>query len=177
MQQQAIFLDRDGVINKAVIKDGKPYPPATVADLCIPDDASVALNQLKAAGFLLIGITNQPDVARGTMTRCIVESINIKLMQVLPLTEIKVCYHDNSHQCDCRKPKPGMLLQAAHEYEIDLNRSFMIGDRWKDIEAGQCAGCKTIWIKNNYLEPAPQQAHFIVNSLSEAVRCILELSF
>lgn len=158
MKRRAIFLDRDGVLNKSIIKNGKPYPPANLAEFSIPDDVKPALMTLKSAGFLLIGATNQPDVARGTTPKSLVEAINAELMNELPLDEIRVCYHDDADQCACRKPLPGLMLQAAEDYNIDLQKSVMIGDRWKDIEAGQLAGCKTIWINNNYQEPAPKKS-------------------
>ena len=175
MRYKAVFLDRDGVLNEAVIKNNKPYPPATLDALRIPDDVTESLHQLKKAGFLLIGATNQPDVARGTTDQSVVESINNKLMETLPLDEIRVCYHDDKDECQCRKPLPGLLLDAAKSYQIDLDQSFMIGDRWKDIEAGQRAGCKTIWIKQAYDEKEPTVApDFIAKTLAEAVHWMIQ---
>lgn len=171
--KKAIFLDRDGVLNKVVIKHGKPYPPANLQELIIPDDVPQALLRLKQAGYLLIGATNQPDVARGTTLKETVEAINAKLMSELPLNEIRVCYHDDNDQCDCRKPLPGLITQAAHEYGIDLSQSFLIGDRWKDIEAGRRAGCKTIWLDYKYNEKAASGQDFVAFSLSHAVDCII----
>lgn len=166
-------MDRDGVLNDAVIKNGKPYPPATVAEVTVPADAKSALMALKSAGFLLIGATNQPDVARGTTTRETVAAINDKLMTMLPLDEMRVCYHDDADQCDCRKPLPGLLTQAAKDHAIDLANSVMIGDRWKDIEAGQLAGCKTIWLRQDYKEQEPTHpADFIAKTLTDAVEWI-----
>src|SRR3990167_3898478 len=153
MKRKAIFLDRDGVLNQAVVKDGKPYPPASLDALHISNDVPTALALLKKAGFLLIGATNQPDVARGTTSRATVEAINARLLDTLPLDDIRVCYHDNDDQCNCRKPLPGLLLKAAEHYKIDLKKSFMVGDRWKDIAAGKRAGCKTVWLDYHYQEP------------------------
>ena len=171
--KKAIFLDRDGVLNAAVIRQGKPFPPASVEEVIIPNEVLPALIQLKNRGFLLIGITNQPDVARGMTTREKVEEINLFLMQRLPLLEIKVCYHDDAQKCNCRKPLPGLLLQAAQEYQIDLTKSVMIGDRWKDIAAGQSAGCQTIWLQQDYAEKKPEQPpNAIVPTLSEAAEWI-----
>ena len=144
--QQAVFLDRDGVINRAVIREGKPYPPDSLNELEIPPENKPALDALNQVGFLLIGITNQPDVARGKQRKEVVEEINHYIKSILPITEIYVCYHDKPDHCNCRKPLPGLLLKAAKIHHIDLNQSIMIGDRWKDIEAGQNAGCKTIFI-------------------------------
>ena len=169
----AVFFDRDGVLNEAIVKDGKPYPPASLAELVLAEDAVVSLTALKVLGFRLIGITNQPDVARGTTTHATVEEINAELMQLLPLDEIRVCYHDDIDACLCRKPLPGLITDAAQEYDIRLDRSFMVGDRWKDIAAGQAAGCKTVWLDKSYSERAPERADYITATLKDAVAWIL----
>ena len=128
---------------------------------------------LKADGFLLIGATNQPDVARGATPQAIVEAINAKLMATLKLDEIRVCYHDDHDQCQCRKPLPGLLIEASKEHDIDLKQSVMIGDRWKDVEAGKNAGCKTIWLRAGYQEQdPPRPPDFIATSLLEAAQWI-----
>lgn len=170
----AVFLDRDGVLNQAIVKEGKPYPPASLDELVVPEEVLPALNQLKLAGFLLIGATNQPDVARGTTSKALVESINAHLLNNLPLQDILVCYHDDSEQCDCRKPRAGLLLQAARDYQLDLSKSYMIGDRWRDIEAGNKAGCRSIWLDRGCLEKRPVEIFHRVTSLSEAAGWILQ---
>ncbi len=171
---RAVFLDRDGVLNRAVVRKGKPHPPANLDELEIPDDVPVALQMLRDAGFRLIGATNQPDVARGAQTRAMVEMINAALCARLPLDEIRVCYHDDVDACECRKPAPGLLTQAAREHAIDLAASFMIGDRWKDIEAGRRAGCTTIHLDGNYAETwRGEPAVVCVHSLREAAEWIL----
>lgn len=168
MKNTAVFLDRDGVLNEAIIRGGKPYPPTNPSELIIPAEVKPALQLLKQSGFILIVATNQPDVARGKTERAWVEKIHTHLMQTLPLDGIEVCYHDDQDSCDCRKPLPGLLLQAALRYPIDLQRSFMIGDRWKDIVAGQRAGCKTVWLDRKYQETKPTTPDFITFSLIEA---------
>jgi D-glycero-D-manno-heptose 1,7-bisphosphate phosphatase len=171
----AIFLDRDGVINQAIIREGKPYPPRSVDELVVESDVKPALARLKQLGYLLIGITNQPDVARGQTSRQQVEAIHNFLLKTLPLDEIRVCYHDNSDGCHCRKPLPGLILDAAKKWQIQLADSYMIGDRWRDIEAGQAAGCQTIWIDAGYHERAPAHpATFRVNSFSESMEILME---
>lgn len=175
MKRNAIFLDRDGVLNQVIIRDGKPYPPNTLTELIIPDDVLPALNQLKLSGFMLIGATNQPDVARGKTTRESVQAIHDFLMATLPLDAIFVCYHDDKDNCSCRKPLAGLLLQAAQQYHIALEKSVMIGDRWKDIEAGKKAGCKTLWIQNDYKEPSPpRQPDWIARTMQEATQHIMK---
>lgn len=148
----AVFLDRDGVLNRAIVREGKPYPPADLEEVEILPGTIKSLQLLQAAGYMLIGITNQPDVARGEQTRGVVESINMMIQSHLPVREIFVCYHDSLDQCDCRKPKPGLILQAAKIYGLDLSKSWMVGDRWKDIAAGHAAGLKTIFVDYQYAE-------------------------
>ncbi len=171
----AAFLDRDGVLNRAIVRNGRPYPPSTLAELQILPDAPSALQALKAAGFLLIGVTNQPDVARGTQRREVVDAINAALLAALPLDDMLVCYHDDGDACDCRKPRPGLLIRAATRHGIDLASSFMIGDRWKDVEAGRRAGCAAILIDHGYAESGPDgcSPDGAVRSLSEAAAWIL----
>lgn len=170
---RAVFLDRDGVLNRAIIHNGKPHPPANLDELEIPADVPGALMTLRDAGFLLIGATNQPDVARGTQTRAMVEAINAAICAALPLDEIRVCYHDDADNCECRKPKPGLILQAARAHAIDLAASFMIGDRWKDVEAGRRAGCATILIQADHTELLPNEPDYRAQSLAQAANWII----
>lgn len=169
----AVFLDRDGVINRAVVRDGKPYPPESLADMEILPGVDAAMRALRADGWLLIVVTNQPDVARGTKSRDEVEAINLHLQHLLPIDEFRTCYHDSCDGCDCRKPLPGALLAAAQAHNIDLAASYMVGDRWRDTEAGERAGCKTIFIDYGYAEKQPQTVDFRVHSLAEAANIIL----
>jgi D-glycero-D-manno-heptose 1,7-bisphosphate phosphatase len=170
--KRAVFLDRDGVINRAVVRDGIPYPPATLSELEILPGVSDALKKLHAADYLLIVVTNQPDVARGATKKVDIELMNAQLSSQLSLDDIKTCYHDWSDGCLCRKPLPGALLEAAKEYNIDLTKSFMVGDRWRDIEAGQRAGCKTFFVNYCYAEQQPEMPDFVVSSLLEAQKII-----
>jgi D-sedoheptulose 7-phosphate isomerase len=176
-RRPAVFLDRDGVLNRAVVRDGKPFPPSGIEELeLLPAVASSLLN-LKAHGFALFVITNQPDVARGTMTRESVESIHQALASSLPIDDIFVCYHDDADQCACRKPLPGLLLEAQRKHNIDLSRSFVVGDRWRDIDAGHSAGCKTVLIDYGYRERKPAQPQeATVRSLREAADWIISSS-
>ena len=174
MSSRAVFLDRDGVLNRAVLRDNKPHPPSSVRELEILPGVAEVLLGLKAAGFLLIVVSNQPDVSRGTVTMGTVESINQALAAALPIDEFRTCYHDTSACCHCRKPKPGMLLDAAGKWDIDLSRSYMVGDRWRDTEAGRAAGCGTLFIDYGYDEKQPEQVDYRVTSLREAAKIILE---
>jgi len=174
--EPAVFLDRDGVLNKAIIRDGKPYPPRDLGEFAITPDARAALFALKSEGFLLVVVTNQPDVVRGRVNRAEVDAINAKLASGLPLDAIEVCEHDDKEHCDCRKPKPGMILRAQQKLGIDLVRSFMVGDRWRDIEAGRRAGCRTVLIGDGYGETFPSAPTFKVASLASAASWIIERS-
>ena len=173
MAGRVVFLDRDWVINRAVVRDGKPFQPANLAELEILPGVPEALIRLKAAGFRLIVVTNQPDVARGTQTRDAVEALHAVLQAQLPLDEIRACYHDSGDGCTCRKPQPGMLLAAAQDDGLDLAASFMVGDRWRDIEAGQRAGCISLFIDYGYAERQPVAPYVRVRSLTEAADWIL----
>jgi D-glycero-D-manno-heptose 1,7-bisphosphate phosphatase len=174
----AVFLDRDGVINRALVRDGKPYPPSSLEEFEILPGVVEACARLKQAGFLLVVATNQPDVGRGTMSRETVESLHAHVSRALPLDRVEVCYHPGkgASECDCRKPKPGMLLRAALELNIDLKRSFMVGDRWRDINCGHAAGCTTILVDYAYDEPLSQSPDHRVKSLAEAADVILGLA-
>lgn len=171
--KRAVFLDRDGVINRAVVRDGKPYPPQNLAALEILPGVDEALHSLHDDGWLLIVVTNQPDVARGTLPRADVEAINQHLKQQLPIDEFRTCYHDSDDGCDCRKPLPGALFAAAGAHGIDLASSYMVGDRWRDVMAGERAGCKTIFIDYGYTEKRPDSFNHRVGSLLEAAKIIL----
>jgi D-glycero-D-manno-heptose 1,7-bisphosphate phosphatase len=170
---RAVFLDRDGVINRAVLHAGLPHPPHSVQDVEILPGVPEALTLLKSAGFMLVVVTNQPDVARGVQSRAEVDAIHAMLLRTLPLDCVKVCCHDERDGCSCRKPAPGMLLEAARDLDLDLARSYMVGDRWKDIEAGERAGTTTILIENEYPEKKPGNAAARVGSLREAAEWIL----
>jgi len=171
---RAVFLDRDGVLNEAVVKKGLPHAPNCLEDFRIYPEAGAALNRLKVAGYLLIVVTNQPDVARGEVKREVVDSINDRLRATLPmLDDICVCW-DDGDQSPCRKPKPGLILDAAKSHAVDLTASFMVGDRWRDIDAGANAGVRTILVDRGWPERAPEHApdHRVTN-VSEAADVIL----
>ncbi len=173
MIRRAVFLDRDGVINAAVVRDGKPYPPSDVSAVEILPGVAQALVDLRRAGYVLVVVTNQPDVARGAQTREGVDAIHTHLRHELPLDAIYACYHDDAERCACRKPAPGMLLDAARDLDLDLRHSFMVGDRWRDIDAGIAAGCHTIFINRHYQERQPTGFDVELGSLAEAAAWIL----
>lgn len=172
--KRAVFLDRDGVLNRAIVRDGKPYPPKSLEELELLPGVTEATTALREAGFLLVMVTNQPDVARGTADRAVVEAISTRLMNALRLDATHTCYHDTLDNCECRKPKPGLLLMAARSLGIDLKASYMVGDRWRDTEAGERAGCATLFIDYGYDERRPESFNHRVASLWEAAQIILK---
>jgi D-glycero-D-manno-heptose 1,7-bisphosphate phosphatase len=171
--RRAVFLDRDGVINRALVRNGRPYPPATLSEVEILPGVRQAMLALHKKDWLLVVVTNQPDVARGTTSRAQVDAINAYLQQELPIDDFRTCFHDSGDGCSCRKPLPGALLDAARGHNIDLGASYMVGDRWRDTEAGASAGCKTFFIDYGYDEKQPESVDFRVSSLSEATDIIL----
>jgi D-glycero-D-manno-heptose 1,7-bisphosphate phosphatase len=176
--RRAVFLDRDGVINRALERASKPYPPRDMSEFEILPGVAEACKKLKAASYLLVVATNQPDVGRGTLQKEMVELIHAEMCRRLPIDRVEVCYHPGSGQsdCDCRKPEPGMLLRAARELGIDLKQSWMVGDRWRDVDCGHAAGCRTVFIDRGYAEELRQKAHFSAGNLAEAADIILRES-
>ncbi len=171
----AVFLDRDGVINRAVTRDGLPYPPCSLDEFQILPGVPEACRRLKQAGFRLVVATNQPDVGRGVVPRELVDAMHKQMCKVLPVDRVEACFHPGRGQsdCDCRKPKPGMLLRAAREMGIDLAQSWMVGDRWRDVDCGHAAGCRTVFIDSGYAEDLKQQPDFHAKDLAEAADIIL----
>jgi D-sedoheptulose 7-phosphate isomerase len=173
-KHRAVFLDRDGVINRVFVRAGKPHPPKNLQELEFLPGVSEALCDLKRHGYELLLVTNQPDVSRGSQSQQAVEAIHQALLSQLPLDDILVCFHSDEDACDCRKPLPGMLHDGAEKHNVDLAASFMVGDRWRDIEAGHRAGCKTIFVDHGYSERAPDPPpDHRVRSLREAADWIL----
>ena len=173
MARRCVFLDRDGVINASVERDGRLVAPTSLADFRVFSDVDAAIRSLRRGGFLVIVVTNQPDVATGLVKRETVEAMHTVLRDRLAVDDIRVCYHVDHDDCSCRKPKPGMLLDAARCYDIDLAHSYLVGDRWRDILAGDAAGCFTILVTggDNELSSTPGM---VVNSLSSAAEFILD---
>jgi D-glycero-D-manno-heptose 1,7-bisphosphate phosphatase len=153
MARRVVFLDRDGVLNRAFPEGGTTRPPMSVDELELLPGVPEALARLADAGFALVVVTNQPDVARGKQTREAVEAINAKLCEQLPLLDVFACYHDTPDNCRCRKPKPGLLLAAAAKWNLDLTSAVLIGDRWSDVAAAHAAGCRAVLIDTPFSRP------------------------
>ena len=178
IRKRAVFLDRDGVLNRPVVRDGLSFPPAQLEDFELYPDVVEGCEKLREAGFLLIVVTNQPDVGRGTQTREMVEAMHAKLRTILPtLDGIEVCFHGGATHgdpCDCRKPAPGMLRRAAAAHGIDLAQSFLIGDRWRDVDCAHAAGCRAVFVDHGYREKLRKLPELTVSNFSEAVAAILK---
>jgi D-glycero-D-manno-heptose 1,7-bisphosphate phosphatase len=175
--RRAVFLDRDGVLNRAVIRNGKPHPPSSLNEFELYEDVADGCARLKAAGFLLVVITNQPDVGRGAQSREAVEAMNLKMQSALPqLDRIEICYHGGEpygQPCDCRKPRTGLILRAAHELNINLGKSYVIGDRWRDIDCARAAGCRAIFIQRGYKEKLREAPNVTAANFRDAVSAVL----
>jgi D-glycero-D-manno-heptose 1,7-bisphosphate phosphatase len=172
--KRAVFLDRDGVINKATVRDGKPYPPASLEEFQLLPGVEESMRALRRAGFVVIVTTNQPDVGSGVQRKDVVEAMHDRLSAAGLCDDIRVCYHIAEDRCECRKPKPGMLIAAAHAWNIDLSRSFLVGDRWRDVDAAKAAGCYAFFIDYGYREHLRAQPDAVIGSLAEASQHILQ---
>ena len=170
--KKAIFLDRDGVINKIFIKNNLPFSPPSFDLLEILPGVKESILRLKKLNFVCLVVTNQPDVTRGKINKNTVIKMNNFLQKEIKLDDFFVCYHDDEDNCECRKPKPGLLLQASKKWDVNLKKSFIIGDRWRDIQAGEKVGCKTIFLEYNYIDIKPKNPNFITDTLLNATYII-----
>ena len=168
---KAVFLDRDGVLNKAIVRNGKAYSPKSKDEFVLANGAVEAVSYLHDAGFKIFVTTNQPDIARGELNQADLDWMTEKILFETKVDEVRVCPHDDHHACSCRKPRPGMLQECAKKWDIELAHSYMIGDSWKDMEAGKNAGCICILIDTEYNQGVSADEH--VSSLMDAVKYIL----
>lgn len=171
--KKAAFLDRDGVINRSQLVDGVPKPPRSLSEVVILDGVIEAIQLLKDHGYIPVVITNQPDVARGKAPVEGINKINSYISSLVKIDHFYTCYHDDSDMCGCRKPAPGLIYKAVEELQIELSNSILIGDRWRDIQAGQIAGCKSYFIDYSYPEKQPKPPFIKVESLYHAVQIVL----
>ncbi len=168
---KAVFLDRDGVLIKApVTRDRKPLSIKNISKLKFLPTVIKTCKVLKS-NYLLIMITNQPDVSRKKIKKLKVDEINILIKKKLNLDDVFVCYTDND-KSKFRKPNPGMILKAAAKYNINLKKSYFIGDRWKDIDAGRKAYCKTVFIDHNYNEKLNLKPNYKIKKFKEVLSFI-----
>ena len=173
MGKPAVFLDRDGVLSRSLVRDGKPYAPRALKEFRLLPRAAVSVKRLQSAGFLVVVATNQPDIGNELVSRALVDAMNDRLKRRTSVDDIEMCPHRQDEGCSCRKPKPGMLIKAARLHDIDLKRSFIVGDRASDIAAGEAAGCLTLFIDRRYRESPPHAPSASVRSLPAAVDFII----
>lgn len=167
---KGLFLDRDGVLNASIVKEGKPYPPRTLNEFHILPMVAEALHRSHELGYVNIIVTNQPDLSTGKTSRELIDNFHEKLMAHAPIEKVYVCPHVDEDKCNCRKPKPGMILSACSEFELDVSKSALVGDRWRDVQSGQLAKIEQIFfIDYGYQEPRPSLPFETVSSLYEAV--------
>ena len=171
--KSAVFLDRDGVVNLAYTRSGKPYPPKDLSQLVILPDVKESVKKLTKYGFVIVVVTNQPDISNGNSNFEIVNELHKEISSLTGIENFYVCPHIDSDNCKCRKPKPGLLLKAAEDLNLDVKKSYMVGDRWRDVGAGQSAGCKNFFIDYNYSEKRPVKPFVTVSSLLQATEIIL----
>ena len=171
--RSAVFVDRDGVINEAIIREGKPYSPMRSEELHVIDGAAQACTQLQGAGYAVVVITNQPEIARGRLDTAELGRMHDSLRRQVPVDAIYYCPHDDRDGCDCRKPAPGLVHDASRDLDLDPTSSFLVGDRWRDIEAGRRAGCRTVLVGSGYGEKAVDP-DVCVESLAEAAKWIIK---
>ena len=170
---RAVFLDRDGVINANLERNGKPVAPTALAEFRILPGAADAVRRLKTAGFLIIVVTNQPDIRAGLTQKSAMEAMHDEIRRQMPIDDFFICFHVEADDCSCRKPKPGLILEAIVKYGIDAVSSYVVGDRWRDILAGQAVGCRTIRVDNSFAEERPSSPDRVVKSLAEAADFII----
>ena len=174
---KCVFWDRDGVINEAIIKEGVPTSPLHLKEFVFKPFIREVLKASKRFRYLNIIVTNQPNIARGLTTHKVIQSFHSKISKDLKIDDIFTCFHDDKDGCSCRKPKTGLLEAAAKKYDIDFKASLMVGDRWRDIEAGQRLQCQTIWVDNGYSEPTPSSFDYKVQSLHDIHAILQRKSF
>lgn len=170
----AVFLDRDGVLVATRVRDGRPIAALTLEEFAILPEAPAAVRALKAAGFVTVVVTNQPELSRGNADPATMVAMHDRLRAAMPLDAVYVCPHDSADRCNCRKPAPGMLLQAAADLDLDLASSYMVGDRWRDVGAGRAAGCTTVFIDRDYKEPEHLVADLTARDVGSAAALILD---
>ncbi|MDB2363384.1 HAD-IIIA family hydrolase [Candidatus Pelagibacter bacterium] len=171
-KNKAFFFDRDGILNKSIIKNNKPYSPIFPRELNLNRDLLSFIKKLKKKGFLIIVVSNQPDIKNGKLSIYSLNLMNSIIKKFFLVDEIYICTHGKNDNCQCRKPKPGMLIEASKKWNIELSRSYIVGDRWKDIEAGKSMNCTTIFIDYNYDEPKPKNCNYIFLGISKMIKSI-----
>lgn len=171
--KQAVFIERDGVLNQVRVERQHQVSPLTLEDFHLNQEAAPLLKRLKAAGLVLIATTNQPGLSRGYQSRRDLDRMHLLMQKTFCLDEILVCPHDETDRCPCRKPKPGLLVEAAFKWHLDLDRSFVVSDKWHDAEAARTAGCTSLLLQSPWVRSVHRD--FVLPNLAAIVEKILQL--
>lgn len=171
--KRAVFIERDAILNEVRTGPKHQVPPLTLEEFKINQQAKDPLLKLKGAGFVLVATTNQPGLSRGYQSRRELDRMHEVLRRSFPLDDLMVCPHDETDHCPCRKPRPGLLIEAAFKWHLNLDHSFVISDKWQDAEAARTAGCTSVLLKS----PWVGQVHhdFVLPDLKSIADKILRL--
>ncbi len=170
----AVFIERDGILNKIRVEGQYPVVPLTFHEFHLNAEVAPLLNELKAAGLLLIVTTNQPGLSRGTQSRRELDRMHQALRARFTIDDLLVCPHEDNDGCPCRKPKPGLLYEAAYAWGIDLNRSFVVSDKWQDAEAARRAGATSLLVRSPWLGKGHHD--FVLPDLPMLIEKVLQLN-
>jgi len=171
--KQAVFIERDGVLNAVRVEKQQQVAPLTMEDFQPHENVAPLLKKLKAAGLILIVTTNQPGLSRGYQNRRELDRMHDRLRKVFPVDDILVCPHDETDRCPCRKPKAGLLTEAAFKWHLNLEHSFVISDKWQDAEAARNAGCLSLLLESPWVGKVHRD--FLLPDLAAIVEKILQL--
>lgn len=171
--KRAVFIERDGILNEVQAGPNHPISPMTMEEFRVNEKAKIPIKKLKDAGFVLIVTTNQPGISRGYQSRRDLDYMHDHLRRNFPVDDILVCAHEESDECPCRKPRPGLLIESAFKWQINLDQSYVISDKWQDAEAARTAGCTSLLLKSPWIG----QGHhdFVLPSLKEIANKIITL--
>lgn len=172
--KSAIFLERDGILNLCRVERGQQVSPRTLDEFKVNADALAPLQQLKDAGFLLLATTNQPGISRGYLSRRELDLMHIVLRKKLPLDDLLMCTHDEMDHCNCRKPHPGLIREAAFKHHLDLDRCFVVSDKWQDAQAAHNAGCISLLLNSPWIGKGHHD--FVLPDLNAIVQKVLFLT-
>ena len=172
--KRAVFIERDSILNEVRSGPKQQIPPMGLEDFKIISEAAEPLKKLKAVGFVLIATTNQPGLSRGDQSRRELDRMHDMLRRSFPLDDIMLCPHDEADQCPCRKPRPGLLIEAAFKWHLNLDHSFVVSDKWQDAEAARSAGCTSLLVNSPWIKQVHRD--FVLPNLGSIVDKILRLT-
>lgn len=170
----AVFIERDGILNETRVERGQRVTPLTLNEFHLHREVAPLLHEVKVAGLLLIVTTNQPGLSRGHQSRRELDRMHQSLRATFLIDDLLVCPHEDADRCPCRKPKPGLFLEAAHKWGIDLNRSFVVSDKWQDAEAARRVGATSLLVRSPWMGDVHHD--FVLPDLSSVIEKTLQLT-